>query len=139
MSRFVSNDLEPCEEVPKQENTVPVCGCSRGDTSPRHHRTKNCVSRFIFPAAQLAAARRATWHTCVKVPPQLKFVISLPPSTWFGRRGAPETHSAKSARNSYVIEVFRRAAEVCHGCFFGILQSVTEAFFLFRVLCAKPA
>ena len=96
---------------------------------PPPSRTKNCESRFIFPAAQLAAARRATLHTCAKVPPQLKFVISLPPSAWFGRRGAPGIDSAKSARNSYVILVFRRAAEVRRGCFFGFLQSVTEAFF----------
>ena len=30
---------------------------------PRHDRTKNCELQFIFPAAQLAAARRATRHT----------------------------------------------------------------------------
>ena len=93
---------------------------------PRHHRTKNCEALFIFPTAQLAAARRAKWHRSADGLPQLKFVISLPPSAWFGRRAAPGTDSAKSACNSFVIEVFRRAAEVCRGCFFGIPQSVKE-------------
>ena len=96
---------------------------------PRHHRTKNCESRFIFPAAQLEAASRATWHARGKGLPQLKSLISLPPWARFGRRGAPGIDSAESCRNNCAVGVVRRASEVCRGCFFVFAHSVKEADF----------
>ena len=99
---------------------------------PRHHRTKNCELLFIFPAAQLAAACRAIWYTYAKVLPQLKFVISLPPSAWFGRRGAPGIDSAESRSRSYAEQVARRPAEDAPAFCVAIIHAVTEAEFQSR-------
>ena len=100
---------------------------------PRHHRTKNCEALFIFPTAQLAAARRAKWHTSADGLPQLKFVISrLPPSAWFGRRGAPGIDSAESRSRSYAEQVARRPAEDAPAFCVAIIHAVTEAEFQSR-------
>ena len=100
------------------------------DTSaPAIIEPKLAQHSFFSPRRSRPPACRATWHTFAKGLPQLKFVISLPPSAWFGRRGAPGIDSAESCRNNCAVGVVRRASEVCRGCFFVFAHSVKEADF----------
>ena len=96
---------------------------------PHHLRTEIGAEHFLFSGSQFAAARRAAWRARSKGLPQLKFLISLPPSVWFGRRGCSGIDSAESCRNSYAVGVLRRAVQVRQGHLFSIARDVIEAFF----------
>ena len=97
-------------------------------------RTKNCVALFIFPRPQFEAARRATWHASAEGVPQLKSLISLPPSAWFGRRRAPGIDSVESRAKIHAAKVDRRAHGNPPSCFSSNLRGGTKAFFLLWVL-----
>ena len=101
---------------------------------PHHLRTEIGAEHFLFSWSQFAAARRAAWHARSKGLPQLKFLISLPPSAWFGRRGCSGIDSAASGSKSYAEKVARPAVDNATSRCFLIRHVGTEANFRSRRL-----